>query len=125
MDRGLAFADPNKPNGLRIRGLSGDVDRVSVQSSEQSSHLLTGRRWRFLPMKWTEVTLRRDEMMALCCNHGEALVELKNMGGPHGEILFNDAGRRVVIAEGSSEKLHLKPDTAVMVHCRNLHYPNR
>jgi hypothetical protein len=117
--------DPAKPNGLKIRGVSGDVDKVAVQSSEQSSHLLTRRRWSFLPLKWTEVTLLRDEVMALTCNDGEAVVELKNLGGPHGEIIFDDAGRRVAIREGSVERLHLKRNQAVVVHTRSLRHPNR
>ena len=118
-------ANPLKPNAVKIRGVSGDVDKISVQSSERPSHLLTRRRWKFLPLKWTTVEIIRDEIMVLCCNDGEAVVELKNLGGPHGEIIFDDAGRRVPIREGSIERLHLKRNMAVVVHTRSLQHPNR
>src|SRR6185312_704115 len=78
--RGVVPRSQPMANGIRIRGLDGDVDRVSVQSTEQDSHLLTRRRWKFLPVKWTDVSIGRDELIVLKCNDGTAVIEVKHLG---------------------------------------------
>lgn len=115
---------PLGSNGLRIRGLAGDVDRVSVQSSESPSHLLTRRRWSFLPAKWTEVHLARDELMVLKCNDGEAVLEVKHCGGPHGAVTV-DLGddRRVRFREGQVLRLHMLRNRGVILRTEELRYP--
>lgn len=111
-------------NGLKLRGLTGDVDRVSVQSSESPSHLLTRRRWKMLPAKWTEVSIGRDELAVLKCNDGEAVLELKSLGGAHGELIV-DLGdeRRLRMKEGQTVRLELPRNRAVFLRCQDLRYP--
>lgn len=111
-------------NGLKIRGLTGDVDRVSVQSSDQSSHLLTRRRWSFMPASWTEYSLGRDELVVLKCNEGEAWVDLKHLGGPHGDLMV-DMGddRRARVREGCTLRVHLARSRAVFLRTQEMRYP--
>jgi hypothetical protein len=113
------------PTGLKIRGIDGDTDRVSVQSSEQPTHLLTRRRWAFLKAKWTEVSIGRDELMVLKCNHGETVVELKSLGGPDGALVIDDFGRRSALHEGSVMRLRLMPDRAVFIRTQAAREPKR
>lgn len=111
-------------NGLRIRGLEGDVDRVSVQSTEQDSYLLTRRRWKFLPAKWTEVSIGRDELIVLKCNDGSSVIEVKHLGGPHGDLIVDERGeRRHRLRDGQVLKLHLRRNQAVFLKSQDIRYP--
>lgn len=111
-------------NGLRIRGIDQDTDRVSVQSSEQDSHLLARRRWRFLPAKWTEVSIGRDELIVLKCNEGTAVIEIKSLGGAHGDLLIDERGeRRHRLREGQVLRLTLERNKAVFLKTSEMLYP--
>lgn len=110
-------------NGIRIRGVEGDVDRVSVQSSEQDSHLLTRRRWKFLPAKWTEVSVSRDELVVLKCNDGAAVIELKHLGGQHGDLVLDVQGDRRRLRDGQVVRVRLERNRGVCLHTQDLRYP--
>lgn len=111
-------------NGLKIRGLYGDVDRVSVQSTEQDSHLLTRRRWNFLPAKWTEVSMSRDELVVLKCNDGAAVIDIKHLGGVHGDLLVDESGeRRHRVRDGEVVRIRLERNRAVFLKCQDMRYP--
>ncbi len=113
-------------NGLRIRGIDADADRVSVQSSEQDSHLITRRRWSFLPAKWTDVSIGRDELIVLKCNDGDAVIEIKHVGGPHGDLMLDEGGeRRSRLREGQVQRVLLERNKAVFLRCQDLRYPTR
>jgi hypothetical protein len=113
------------PTGLKIRGIDGDTDRVSVQSSEQPTHLLTRRRWAFLKAKWTEVSVGRDELMVLKCNHGETVIELKHVGGPDGALVIDDFGTHSILREGSVLRLVLRRDRAVFLRTQAFREPRK
>lgn len=113
-------------NGIRIRGIDQDTDRVSVQSTEQDSHLLSRRKWRFLRPKWTEVSIGRDELVVLKCNDGTAVVELKHIGGQHGDLIVDESGeRRHRLRDGQVLKLRLERNRAVFLKTQDMCYPMR
>jgi hypothetical protein len=102
--------------GLKLRGLDQDADRVSVQSSEQSSHLLTRRRFSCLPVKWTEVWIAPEELMILKCNGGTTAIDIKHIGGTSGALLIDEGGeRRRRLQEGQVVRLVLERDRAVFL----------
>ncbi|MGH7144769.1 MAG: hypothetical protein ACREJ2_11675 [Planctomycetota bacterium] len=111
-------------NGVRIRGINQDTDRVSVQSTEQDTHLLTRRRWRFLPAKWTDVSIGRDELIVLKCNDGTAVIELKHLGGPHGDLVVDERGeRRHRVRDGQVLRITLERNKAVFLKTQAMRYP--
>jgi hypothetical protein len=110
-------------SGFKVRGLDADTDRVSVQSSAQPTHLLTRRRWPLLPAKWTTIEISRDELIVLKCNHGAASIELKHLGGPHGDLVIDDNGQFTRLREGSVMRLHLNRDRAVFVKTQAYQVP--
>ncbi len=110
-------------NGIKLRGLVGDVDRVSVQSSEDSSYLMTRRRFNFLPAQWSQVSIARDELKVLKCNDGTAVVEIKHLGGPHGDLLLDYGGeRRYRIRDGQVLRVQLERNKAVFLRCQDLQF---
>jgi hypothetical protein len=83
------------PNGIRIRGLSGDVSNVSVQSNVNRTWALLGRKWHGLKWKVHEMTLQRDELVVLKCQGGNCVLELEGLGDEHGDtIVQEDVTRR-------------------------------
>lgn len=111
-------------NGLKIRGIDQDTDRVSVQSTGQDSHLLSRRRWAFLPARWTQVSIGRDELVVLKCNEGTAVVELKHLGGPHGDLLVDEKGeRRHRLRDGQVLRLALERNRAVFLQTQDMRHP--
>lgn len=109
--------------GFKLRGLDADTDRVSVQSSAQPTHLLTRRKWALLPAKWTIIEMQRDELVVVKCNRGAASIELKHLGGPHGDLIIDDGGEFKQLREGSVLRLHLQPDRAVFVKTQAYQVP--
>jgi hypothetical protein len=109
-------------NGLRLRGFDADTDRVSVQSSECGSYLLTRRRFSFLPAKWTEITCGKDELLVLKCNHGATEIELESLGGPFGDLILDRDRVRSRIRRGERVRISLSPDRAVFVHTAALRH---
>ncbi len=113
-------------NGFKVQGVAGDIDRVSVQSTEQSSHLLVRRRWKFTPARWTEIELARDELMVLKCNDGEAVVRIKSLGGPFGRLRIDARPWRIsALAEGSVETIRLERNRAVFLTTSAQRHPAR
>ena len=83
------------PNGVRIRGVSGDVSNVSVQSNVNRTWALLGKKWAGLAWKVHEVTLQRDELLVLKCQGGDCVLELESLGNEHGDtIVQEDVTRR-------------------------------
>lgn len=109
--------------GFKVRGLEADTDRISVQSSEQQTHLLTRRKWPMLPAKWTTIEISRDELIVLKCNHGSASLELKHLGGPHGDLVIDDFGHFTRLKAGSVLRLHLHVDRAIFVRTQSYQAP--
>lgn len=113
-------------NGFKVQGVAGDVDRVSVQSTGQSSHLLTRRRWKFGPALWTEIELARDELMVLMCNDGEAVIRIKALGGPWGRLRVDARPQKIAkLADGSVETFHLTPNRAIFLSTSEQRHPQR
>lgn len=112
-------------NGLRIRGFTADTDRVSVQSTEHGSFLLTRRKFSFLPARWTEVSCGRNELLVLKCNQGSTTVELRSDGGPYGDFIVDrgDQVQRTRLKRGERLIVELEANKAVFVHTACLKHP--
>ena len=110
-------------NGLRLRGFSADTDRVSVQSTECGSFLLTRRKFSFLPARWTEVKCAKDELLVIKCNRGSTEIELEAMGGPFGDLIVDRDRVRRRLRAGERLRLVLEGDRAVFVHTAALKHP--
>jgi len=110
--------------GLRLRALDQDADRVSVQSSHQSSHLLTRRKFPVLPAKWTPVTIERDELLVLKCNHGTTAIDVKHVGGSDGAVILDDCGQKTILREGSVVRMRLRRDSAIFLRTQSYTPPS-
>lgn len=109
--------------GFKVRGLDADTDRISIQSTAQSTHLLTRRRFPCLPAKWTTIEMGRDELIVIKCNHGSASIEIKHLGGPHGELVIDLGGDMRRIREGSVTRVDLRRDYAIFVKTQAYQVP--
>lgn len=115
-----------RANGFKVQGVSGDVDRVSVQSTGQSSHLLVRRKYKSERAKWTTIELDRDELMVLTCNDGEAVVRIKSLGGPWGRLRVDARPEKIAkLAEGSVETFRLTPNRAIFLSTSQQRHPQR
>jgi hypothetical protein len=110
-------------NGVKVRGFTQDADRVSVQSSEHGSFLLTRRKFPFLPVKWTEINCDRNELLVLKCNGAATVIELESLGGKFGDLIIDQDHCRQRLKRGARLRLELKPNEAVFVHTASLIHP--
>lgn len=108
-------------NGVRIRGLSGDVSNVSVQSNVNPTWALLGKKWAGLRWKIHEMPLQRDELVVLKCQGGNCVLELQSLGNEHGDtIVQEDVTRRRLDIRPQRYELHqgqaLSLTTATIQH---------
>ena len=111
--------------GFRVRGLEADTDRISIQSDERPSHLLTRRKFPCLPAKWTTVEMSTGELVVIKCNRGNATIEVKHLGGPDGDLVLDDCGALTRVAAGSVVRMRLRENSAVMVRTAAWERPRR
>jgi hypothetical protein len=102
-------------NGIRITGLSGNVSSVSVQSSVERSWAMIGRKWGGLRAKTHDVSMERDEVLAVKCQSGQCTLELKGLGGNHGDVIVQQDVSRIRLRRGERKKFHLQQDGAALV----------
>jgi hypothetical protein len=112
-------------NGFKVRGLDADTDRVSIQSTHQQTHLLTRRKFPLLPAKWTLIEIERDELIVIKCNRGNAEIEIKHLGGPHGALVLDQQRQHTKIRAESRTRVQLKCDEAVFLHTEAVRHPLR
>lgn len=94
-------------NGIRIRGVSGDVSNVSVQSNVNQTWALLGKKWAGLRWKVHEMSLQRDELVVLKCQGGSCVLELRCLGNDHGDtIVQEDVTRRRLDRTPQRYELH-------------------
>jgi hypothetical protein len=110
-------------NGVRIRGLSGDVSNVSVQSSVASTWALLGRKWAGLRWRTHDVSLERDEVMVLKCQGGDCKLELEGLGGPHGSVMVQEDVSRVRLQRGQRLKFGLHQGVSLVLTNEKIVHP--
>jgi len=109
-------------NGVEIRGVSGDVSNVSVQSSVNQTWALLGKKWAGLRWKRHEVSLQKNELVVLKCQGGDCVLELRGLGTEHGDTICQQDVTRVRLRKGETRRyaLHqgqaLSLTTATIVH---------
>lgn len=110
-------------NGIRIRGLSGDVSNVSVQSSVVRSWALLGKKWAGLRWKTHEVSMERDEVCVLKCQGGSCALELEALGGPHGDIVVQEDVSRIRLRRGERREFKLHQGVSLVLTCTAIVHP--
>jgi hypothetical protein len=110
-------------NGVRIRGLSGDVSNVSVQSSVASTWALLGRKWAGLRWRTHDVSLERDEVMVLKCQGGDCKLELEGLGGPHGSVMVQEDVSRFRLQRGQRLKFGLHQGVSLVLTNEKIVHP--
>jgi len=110
-------------NGVRIRGLSGDVSSVSVQSSVTRTWALLGRKWRGLRYKQHEVTLQRDELLVLKCQGGSCVLELEALNEEHGKTVLQEDVSRKPLRAGERRKISLRQGQALCLTTSDIRHP--
>jgi len=111
------------PNGLRIRGVSGDVSNVSVQSSVNRTWALLGRKWAGLAWKTHELALQRDEVCVLKCQGGNCVLELTCLGTEHGDIIAQEDVSRYRLPPGRGVKFALHQGASVVLTTATIKHP--
>lgn len=110
-------------NGLRIRGMSGDVSNVSVQSSVVRTWALLGKKWAGLRWRVHEVSIERDEVMVLKCQGGDCRLEVENLGGPHGSIIIQEDVSRIRLQRGERRAFNLHQGVSLVVTNEKIVHP--
>src|ERR1700758_413798 len=110
-------------NGVRIRGLSGDVSSVSVQSSVTSTWALLGRKWHGLRYREHDVALERDEELVVKCQGGACQLELEGLGGPFGDIIVQEDVSRVRLRQGERRRYALRQGVSLVLTNQKIVHP--
>lgn len=113
-------------NGFRIRGLNGDANRVSIQSSEQSTFMLTRRKWGGLLPKWHDVAQSQNELIVVKCQDGAASAEfeIEPLGDKVGVMIaqFSRRGSRS-LRVGQRYVFTLEPGESLVLKSELIQYP--
>lgn len=110
-------------NGIRIRGVSGDVSNVSVQSSVVRTWALLGKKWAGLRWRIHEVSIERDEVLVLKCQGGDCRVELEGLGGPHGGIIIQQDVSRMRLLRGQRRSFSLHQGVSLVLTTEKIVHP--
>lgn len=110
-------------NGVRIRGLSGDVSNVSVQSSIVRTWALLGKKWAGLRWRVHDVALERDEVMVLKCQGGTCRLEIESLGGPHGGVIIQEDVSRIRLIAGQRRAFDLHQGVSLVFTNEKIVYP--
>lgn len=110
-------------NGVRIRGLSGDVSNVSVQSSVTQTWALLGRKWAGLRWREHDVALERDELLVLKCQGGDCRLEIEGLGGPFGDIIIQEDVSRLRLRRGERRQFGLRQGVSLVLTNQKIVHP--
>jgi hypothetical protein len=111
------------PNGVRIRGVSGDVSSVSVQSSVNRTWALLGKKWAGLRWKEHDVSLQRDELLVLKCHGGSCVLELTGLGTEHGDTVVQEDVSRLHLRAGVTLRFKLGQGQALTLTTATIKHP--
>lgn len=115
-------------HGLGIRCVSGEGDMITVQSSEQRTHLLSRGGFGIKPPKggWTEVPLLDNELKFVKANHGgEAVIEVRSLGGADGRpMLIEQCGERRLLRNGDRATFRVRENASVIVRSMGMRSPD-
>lgn len=113
-------------NGFRIRGLNQAANRISIQSSEQPTWMLTRRKFAGLLPKWHEVGQAQNELIIVKCQDGAdwAEIEIEPLGDKVG-VLIAQSSRRGTrsLRVGSSHVFALEPGESLVLRSELIVYP--
>lgn len=110
-------------NGIRIRGVSGDVSSVSVQSSVSMTWALLGRKWAGLAWRQHDVAIERDELLVLKCQGGNCVLELEGLGGEHGDIIVQEDVSRVRLLRHQKKRYSLHQGASLVLSTTSIKHP--
>jgi hypothetical protein len=108
---------------VRIRGVSGDVSNVSVQSNVNRTWALLGRKWAGLRWREHEVTLQRDELLVLKCQGGHCVLELTGLGDEHGDTIVQEDVSRIRLGVGRARRFPLAQGQALALTTATIKHP--
>jgi hypothetical protein len=110
-------------NGIRIRGLSGDVSNVSVQSSAVSTWALLGKKWAGLRWREHDVGLERDEVLVLKCQGGDCKLQIEGLGGPYGDTMIQQDVSRTRLCRGQRLDFSLHQGMSLVLTTQKIVHP--
>jgi hypothetical protein len=110
-------------NGIRIRGLSGDVSNVSVQSNVNRTWALLGKKWAGLRWKVHELSLQRDELLVLKCQGSHCVLELEALGNEHGDTIVQEDVSRYRLGLRDPRRYTMHPGQALCLTTPTIKHP--
>lgn len=110
-------------NGVRIRGLSGDVSNVSVQSNVSRTWALLGKKWAGLKWKVHDIALQRDELLVLKCQGGDCVLELEATSDEHGHTIVQDDVTRKPLGLRRPQRYELHQGSALSLTTVTIQHP--
>jgi hypothetical protein len=112
------------PNAIKIRGVSGGVDAVSVQSTVNATFALLGRKWHGLQFKVHEVTIQRDELVVIKCQGSDAVIQIEATDTEFGTtIAHGPATPTIPMRKGQRQKYSLRNGQALCLRTASMTYP--
>ena len=113
-------------NGFKIRGLNQASNRVSIQSSVQTTFMLTRRKFGGLLPKWFEVGMTKDELVIVKCQDGadSAEIEIIALGDAAGTLIAQSSRHATrTLRVGTSQTWELEPGESLVVRGTNITHP--
>lgn len=111
------------PAGIRIRGVSGDVSSVSVQSSVSRTWALLGKKWAGLKWRTHDVSMGRDEVLVLKCQGGNCVLELEQLGGDAGDTMVQEDVSRIRLFRGAPRRFALHQGASLVLTNSQIQHP--
>jgi hypothetical protein len=110
-------------NGVKVRGISGDVSSVSVQSSVNQTWALLGKKWAGLRWKIHELALQRDEVCVLKCHGGVCVLELTALGNEHGDTIVQEDVSRIRLHRDEARLFRLAQGQSLVLTTPSIQHP--
>lgn len=99
-------------NGVRIRGLSGAVSSVSVQSTIAETWAMIGRKWLGLARRVHDLDIDKDELVVIKCQSGSCVLELEALGGDCGDTIVRQDVSSVRLRRHQRQRVTLRESGA-------------
>ena len=112
-------------NGIKIRALNQDCNRIAVKSSVQTSWNLPYKAFRFSKPAESEVGIAKDELLVIAFQDGsgEAVCEIEPLGDKAGTLIAQSSRNATrTLRVGSRYRYALQPGESIIMRSANIVY---
>ena len=115
-------------NGIKLKGLNQDVNRIAVKSTHASSWNMTYKEHRFAFAKEYDVAIHKNELLVISFQDGSgyAEIEIKPLGDKVGTLLMQSSrNAHQVLRVGGKYRFKMAPGESITLRNHTIVYPTR